>query len=411
MKIALWCCWVLLAYTYVGYAFWLKLRTVWRTQLVHSAAITPRISIVLAVRNEARRLHSKLENLRTLLYPPEKIEIIVVSDGSTDETNSLLSRTASERIRVIICDAHVGKAEALNRGVSLATSDIVIFTDVRQTIEPAAVLKLVSNFADERVGCASGELMFGEPDSVGGVAKPLGLYWRFEKLIRKLESQTGSVVGATGAFYAARRELIPQVPPGTILDDVYIPLSIARAGFRVVFESEARAWDVAPDDPSSEFQRKVRTLTGNYQLLELAPSLLSPFHPLWFEFISHKLLRLAAPFAFIAAFCLSVLVRDTAAVVVCTAQVLTVAAAGMAALHVPIGGLGRLSRGALMFVLLNAAAAVAFVNFVLRRGVHWRNDAGTDRTKVPERACAGSVADEGIECVCELPSKRDSRRA
>jgi cellulose synthase/poly-beta-1,6-N-acetylglucosamine synthase-like glycosyltransferase len=229
----------------------------------------------------------------------------------------------------------------------------------------------MANFADADVGCVSGELMFGAEGSAAGVAKSMGLYWSFEKSIRKLESQTGSVVGATGAFYAARRELIPRVPPGTILDDVYIPLSIARCGSRVVFESEARAWDIAPSDPSKEFQRKVRTLTGNCQLVRLAPWILSLRNPLWFRFLSHKMLRLAAPFAWLAAFCLSLLVRDKAALVVCGAQVLMLLAAGVAAMRMPLNVFTRICRVALTFVLLNAAAVVACVNFLLGRDLRW----------------------------------------
>ncbi len=139
----------------------------------------------------------------------------------------------------------------------------------------------------------------------------MGLYWRIEKTIREMESASGSVVGATGALYAVRRNLLVAVPAGTILDDVYIPMNVVRQEARVIFVPSARAWDVAPQKTGHEFSRKVRTLSGNYQLVQLAPWLLSGKNPLRFEFISHKLLRLFAPFALAAAFVASLWLRAT----------------------------------------------------------------------------------------------------
>src|SRR5262249_25167811 len=146
-------------------------------------------------------------------------------------------------------------------------------TDVRQEIEPAALRALVSSFGDTEVGCVSGELLFRA--ATGGAESGVSLYWRLEKMIRKLEAATGSVVGATGALYATRRTLVPARPEGTLLDDVYIPMSVARAGYRVVFEPAARAWDEEPRTGNHEFRRKVRTLAGNYQLVQFAPWLLT----------------------------------------------------------------------------------------------------------------------------------------
>jgi len=371
MKIALWCCWALLAYTYFGYLGWLRLRTAWRSRPVHKAPVTPSASIVLAVFNEERQITKKLRNLADLDYSTDKTEIIVVSDGSTDGTNTLLSQITGLNFRVIACERHVGKAEALNRGVAEASGDIVVFTDARQMIEQKALRELMANFADPNVGCVSGELMLAEDGSLDGIAKPMGLYWRYEKLIRKLESQTGSVVGATGAFYAARRSLIPHVTPGTLLDDVFIPISIARAGYRVVFEPEARAWDVAACDPKTEFRRKVRTLTGNYQLLGLAPWVLSRQNPLWRELISHKLLRLAFPLIAGVAFCISMFVRDFWSIAFCAGVLSLLGAATLAYLRILIPPLTSACNVALGFVVLNFGAMVALFNVICRRNVIW----------------------------------------
>src|SRR5208337_611205 len=155
------------------------------------------------------------------------------------------------------------------------------FTDARQKIESCALRRLMENFADAEVGCVSGELMLGNPET-GEAGEGMGLYWRVEKKIRELESASGSVVGATGALYAVRRELLVNLPEGTILDDVYIPMQVTRQGKRVVFEPRARAWDSVNLGAEREFARKVRTLSGNYQLLQLAPWLLSGSNPIRF---------------------------------------------------------------------------------------------------------------------------------
>jgi cellulose synthase/poly-beta-1,6-N-acetylglucosamine synthase-like glycosyltransferase len=326
----------------------------------------------VAVRNEISRLDAKLSNIAALNYPPEQVEMIVVSDGSDDGTGELLSERAaqSKRFRTIVLAQHVGKAEALNRAIAVARGDIVVFTDARQKLEPESLRVLVSNFADPHVGCVSGELMLGETGSCG-IGESIGLYWKLEKFIRRAESETGSVIGATGAFYAVRRELLPAIPAGTLLDDVYIPMSVVRRGSRVVFEPEARAWDSVVTDPKVEFRRKVRTLTGNYQLIILAPWIIGPRNAAWFEFVSHKLLRLWMPFVVIISLCLAFFVRDVASFVFLFMMMMTAAGAGIAALTDVPGLVGRFCRAALTFVTLNAAATAAFFNFVLRRPVSW----------------------------------------
>src|SRR5207247_9241227 len=143
----------------------------------------------------------------------------------------------------------------------------------------------VEDFAVPAVGCVSGELMLGEPDS-GESAQGMGLYWRIEKQIREMESASGSVIGATGAIYAVRRSLLAPIPPETILDDVYIPMNVVRQGSRVIFDPRARAWDLPHLGTGREFARKVRTLSGNYQLLQLAPWMLTSANPVRFEFVS-----------------------------------------------------------------------------------------------------------------------------
>src|SRR3984885_6600154 len=293
MKLIFWICFLLVAYAYFGYPIYLWILVRLRARPIFKQQIFPSLSIVIAARNEEANLPAKLKTLQLLEYPQDRIQIVVASDGSTDRTASIL-REQADRVVAVILDESNGKACALNEAVKHSTGEILVFLDARQFVEPNSVSELVSCFADPGVGAVSGELLL---ETSSGAPSPdaLGIYWKIEKVVRKLESASGSVVGVTGAIYAIRRELYTEIPPGTILDDVFVPMNVARKGKRVVFQPSAIARDRLFSEKGKEFSRKVRTLTGNYQLLRLAPWLLSPANPLLFRFISHKLLRLLVP--------------------------------------------------------------------------------------------------------------------
>jgi poly-beta-1,6-N-acetyl-D-glucosamine synthase len=372
----IWLFWIavgVIAFTYVGYVCWLRLRVLWRSRPVLRGAITPSVSIVMVVHNEEDILPAKLRNLTELNYPSDHFQIVVVSDGSTDRTEEILHNSARDpRITVVLNQISQGKALGLNDAIQSAYGEVVLFTDARQVIEPDALRLLVENFADPSVGCVSGELMLGNP-SKGESGQGLSLYWRFEKKVRQLEAASDSVVGATGAIYAVRRELLTTVPPGTILDDVYIPMQVVRQGKRVIFDSRVRAWDLPDLGAAREFSRKVRTLSGNYQLVQLAPWLLRRENPIRFEFVSHKLMRLTIPFALalllVSSFFLDGFFYRTALV----GQLFFYALSAVSISRLAKRGiLARISDAAGTFVLLNAAALVASANFVAGRRAAWR---------------------------------------
>jgi cellulose synthase/poly-beta-1,6-N-acetylglucosamine synthase-like glycosyltransferase len=361
----------LIAYTYFGYAGWLWLRSRWRRKEVQRDSYLPLVSIVMVVHNEERVLRRKLENLLTLDYPDELMQLVVVSDGSTDRTNVILhEHSSSPRVNVVLNQLSRGKASGLNDAFKLAQGDIVVFTDARQEIEPCAPRLLLENFADPRVGCVSGELMLGNPEA-GEAGEGIGVYWRVEKQIRELESIAGSVVGATGALYAMRRNLLVPLPPEMILDDVYLPMQVVRQGFRVVFDARARVWDGADLGTEQEFARKVRTLSGNYQLLQLAPWLLSGGNPIRFEFVSHKLLRLVAPLALAGILIASLVLRAPVYRLALALQVAFYGLSLLAVAKLKKGPVARMADAAFTFVVLNTAAVVAFVNFVSGRKAEW----------------------------------------
>lgn len=371
MKWAFWISVALVAYTYFGYPLWLWVRMHWRARPLVAGAIEPSVSVIIAVHNGEKYIGRKLNNILTKwAYPPEKIEVLVVSDGSTDGTDAILRSQTDPRVQALFSSERQGKAAALNRAVPLAKGEIVVFTDVRQLVEPDGVRHIVSRFADPTVGCVSGQLMLGEL-TLTSHADGDAFKWAVENKTREWEGATNSVVGALGAFYAVRRELIVPIPPGTILDDCYVPLNVVRAGSRTVFEGEARAWDDIKPTFQQEFRRKVRTITGNYQLVRLMPWLLTWKNPVLFEFISHKLLRLIVPFAQGAIFVLSALIPGHFYHAIFIAQ-LVVFALALIGVFLREGGI--VSRGAaiaLTLVVLNVAAVVALLNFVRRKENVW----------------------------------------
>jgi biofilm PGA synthesis N-glycosyltransferase PgaC len=253
------------------------------------------VSVLLPVRNGERWVRSKLDSLFSLDYPRELIQILVISDGSSDRTDEIVDEYASSGIELIRIPRG-GKAAALNAGMARATGEILFFTDVRQQLDSKSLGRLMQCFADPTVGVASGELIIGDSHTLEHTR--VGVYWRYEKWIRTRLSQIDSVLGATGCIYAMRRELAVPLPSDVLLDDVYLPLAAFFRGYRVILESSARAYDY-PTELGSEFLRKVRTLAGVYQTLRYYPALLTHRNRMWLHFMSHKIGRLLLPHALV----------------------------------------------------------------------------------------------------------------
>jgi cellulose synthase/poly-beta-1,6-N-acetylglucosamine synthase-like glycosyltransferase len=371
MRWGFWLALAVIAYAYLGYFAWLWMRAKLRPRPVKRAAGEPLVSVVMVVRNEEAVLAEKLHNLLELDYPAERLQIVVISDGSTDGTEAILREHAQNpQVHVVLNQLAGGKALGLNDGMNVVQGDIVVFTDARQWIERGAIRSLVENFADPAVGAVSGELMLGDPAN-GETGRGMGLYWRIEKQVRVLESSAGSVVGATGALYAVRRELVVKLPQDTILDDVFIPMNVARQRFRVLFDERARAWDTPDLGAQREFRRKVRTLTGNYQLLQLAPWLLGRENPLRFEFISHKLTRLVSPFALVAVLITAAFLTGPFYRAAFWTQLGFYGLSLLGWTGWKLGPVSRLGEVAYTFAALNMAALVAFVNFVTGHKTVW----------------------------------------
>ncbi|MBL8232077.1 MAG: glycosyltransferase family 2 protein [Bryobacterales bacterium] len=250
------------------------------------------VTLLMAVHNGERWLERKLESILALDYPRQLLQILVISDGSTDRTEEIVRRYASRGVQLLSVPAG-GKAQALNCGLAEATGEILFFTDVRQPLDAGSLRHLVACFHDPAVGVASGELVI--LDAAGREDSGVGFYWRYEKWIRKRMSAIDSIFGATGSIYAMRRALAAPLPPDCLLDDVHLPMNAFFEGYRLIVEEKARAYDTAIS-LGQEFRRKVRTLAGVYQLIGAYPRLLTPRNRLLLHFLSHKFGRLMLPF-------------------------------------------------------------------------------------------------------------------
>ncbi len=286
---------LLLAYTHFGYPL---LIAAWARRVrpsVDRGDALPAVSILVVAHNEAHLIEARIRNLLALDYPREKLDLMIASDGSTDGTAERARACEAEGLRVFAFTGRRGKAAVLNELVPQARAAIVTLADARQEFEPGALRALVAPFQDERAGAVSGELVL-QSGNDRRLGQGVGLYWRYEKWIRGNEARADSTVGTTGAIYAIRRDLFEPIPPETILDDVLVPMRIVRQGYRALFEPRARALDRVSARPADEFQRKVRTIAGNFQLFAQERWLLDPRqNRIWFQTASHKALRLLTP--------------------------------------------------------------------------------------------------------------------
>ncbi|MGI8991373.1 MAG: glycosyltransferase family 2 protein [Bryobacteraceae bacterium] len=254
------------------------------------------VSFVIAVHNGENFIANKLQSILELNYPRDLMEILVVSDGSTDRTEEIVLEFEHEAVKLLRLPRG-GKPAAVNAGISLARNEILVLTDVRQTLDPDSLRNLAGCFADPSVGVVSGELSIRKGEHRDEA--DTGLYWRYEVWIRKQMSRIDSTWGANGPFYAMRRSLAVPIPPETLLDDVYLPLAAFFAGHRMILEESAKAFDY-PTSLQSEFRRKVRTQAGLYQILRQYPKLLTSENRMRVHFLSAKFGRLLLPFALIA---------------------------------------------------------------------------------------------------------------
>jgi len=253
---------------------------------------TPGVTFVIAAYNEESSLPSKIANLRQTDYPTDKLQIVFVSDGSTDRTNDLLRSFSDLSVESILLSQRSGKPSALNYGAAKAKHDILVFSDASTLFAPDAVSNLVRHFSDPKIGavCGSVQLMGSEESE-----QTEGTYWRFERVLRLMESRLGATVNASGAIYALRRTCFLPLHAGDLIDDFLIPMNARKLGYKVIEDPEAVATEFSADTVKSEFTRRARLAVGSFRALRtMELSSLRGFTG--FAFLSHKLLRWLLPF-------------------------------------------------------------------------------------------------------------------
>jgi biofilm PGA synthesis N-glycosyltransferase PgaC len=310
------------------------------------------VSIVMAVRNGEKLLERKLKSILALNYPRELMEVVVVSDGSEDRTDDIARSFESQGVRFLRVP-HGGKAAALNTAVPLVTNEIVLFNDVRQTLDADSLRNAMACFGDPEVGAATAATFIREGETHEEYST--GLYWRYELWMRMQMTRIDSTFGCTGAFYAIRRSLWTPFPPNTLLDDVYLPLTAFFKGYRIVLEPTSKIYDF-PTALESEFRRKVRLQAGLYQMLQLMPELLTSRNRMRLHFLSGKYGRLIVPYCMIAIALATIGLPPVWRGVAATAQLLFYGAAAIDAI-MPAGfPLKKLTSTVRTFVVLMAAS-------------------------------------------------------
>ncbi len=258
-----------------------------------AATERPTVSVVIATKDSPELIRERVDDILRTQYPADRLEVVVGFDAA-DGAIAPAIEFADLRVRVVGGDAPGGKAATLNAAVAATTASVLVFADAAQRFATDTIPLLVDAVLQPKMGAVSGALHIGTDGQARTLAER---YWMFERWLREKEAEVHSVPGVTGAVYAMRRECWEVLPAGLILDDVYGPMRLVLGGWRVGFCAEARAFDVRRFTSSREFQRKARTLTGVLQLCAWLPGVLLPWrNPIWFQFVFHKLLRLASPY-------------------------------------------------------------------------------------------------------------------
>lgn len=257
----------------------------------------PQVAVVIAAYNEQKHIAERVRNLLELDYPADRLAIYIGSDGSRDDTGCILQAFSDPRLHVFLFTENRGKANVLNDLVSRGQEGVVVFSDANTFFAPDALKQLMQPFADEAVGCVSGELHL---TSAGGNNQD-GLYWRVEQFLKFFESRIGGALGANGAIYAIRRRFWVPLRPDTICDDFCVAMNVSAAGGRIVYTPAARAEEEMPESIGDEYHRRIRIGIGNFQALIRSPQYLTrtSWGTRW-SYVSHKVLRWLAPHLILA---------------------------------------------------------------------------------------------------------------
>ncbi len=388
-----WIAAVVVGYSYAGYGVVISALARLRPRPHLVRPVTAKVSLVIAAYNEEEVIREKIINSLCQTYPREELEIIVVSDGSTDETPAIVQEYREEGVVSLYHPARLGKAAAVERAVEQARGDILVFSDANSMYTPDTIEKLVRNFADPQVGCVAGEKRIRSYDG-NSVGREAGLYWRYESYLKRMDSRVNSVVGAAGEIFALRRALFQPAEPDSIIEDFVMSMRVAAAGHRVVYEPSAISIEEGPASVADEFERRARISAGGFQsIVRLRGLLVSRHHLLAFQYLSHRVLRWAVvPFLLpLLLVCNVVLAGEPLYQGLLTLQLLLIGLAVAGCVLETLGvGSFRPAHVPFYFYMLNVAALLGFYRYVGRRQkVTWKR---TGRASVEREETALQAA-------------------
>lgn len=340
-----------------------------------SGEVPPFVSIVFSAYNEEAVIEAKMRNCGVLDYPVERLEILVGCDGCSDRTAELARSVNLPNARIFEYSERSGKLDVLNRVMQQARGDIVVFSDANTLFDPGAVRSLLRRFSDPLVGCVCGELRL-TPLDVG--QKNESFYWRYEVFLKFLESRLNLLLGANGGIYAIRRELFLPLPKHAIIDDFLIAMQVHAAGYRVVYDPEAVAYEEASHAVQDEFRRRVRIGAGNFHAIRYTARLLSPTAGgIAFSFWSHKIFRWLVPFALPTAFLCALILARQPFYAVCSELGVALLAMALAGYHLELRkDLRSLFSIPYYFVSMNLALMLGFIRFLSgSQGSVWQRSA------------------------------------
>ena len=361
---------VIIFYIYFGYpVILILLGFLKRSELFKKGDNIPKVTLIITAHNEGKIIRQKIENSLSLDYPKEKLEIIVASDGSTDDTDEIVAEYENWGVKLEPLVERRGKTAAQNDAVSNSSGEVIVFSDANAMYAKDAIKKLVRNFDDKRVGCVCGELKYTNlSESVAG--KSESLYWKYEKFLKRKESQISSLLGVTGSIYAVRRALYVPLKQD-IISDFVEPLEIVRNRHKVVYEPEAISFEKASADMKTEFERKTRIVTRSIRGLFNERELLNPFKYGIFsiQLISHKLLRWTVPLFLIGLFVSNLFLWDNGNVYrsLLIFQIVFYLSALVGWLFELIGSQIKLFYIPYYFCMVNLAALIGWFKYLTRQ--------------------------------------------
>ena len=352
----------LLVYVYIGYPLLLALLTLIFRRRRPEVGYTPSISVLICAYNEEAAIGRKIKQTLALEYPPSKLEILVVSDGSTDRTDEIVRSFSDARVRLLRVEGRLGKTNAQNQGVQQCRGEVIVFSDATAIYHPKVLLYLAAHYEDSKVGAVSGRYKYFDPED----ASPTGLgsvaFWNYENMIKLLQSRIGTLTGCSGCIYSVRRQNYVPLPPEAC-SDLVEPLCIVRDGYRVAFEDRALAYEETTKNSAQEFKMRVRVGTRGMRGLLSVPELLRPTQHAWtaFQLVSHKILRWMVPIFLLPLFVGSAANLHVPAFRMLFLLQLLFYGFGLASMVVPLHRRWKILGIPLFFCTLNAAAFMSML--------------------------------------------------